>query len=157
MLNDKYKIFVKQLVLNNDKLAKQLQDEEVLKNLTKNIEGTRIRKHLLNPTNYIFSREGQGLLYKGKVKEKIERMLSNVEVQMDFQDFIKNVSKTYRSLASIIIAEVCARKGPEQERLELISKIYNVDFTNAKEIIDNWKTHTLNLPILTGVEIICLY
>jgi hypothetical protein len=104
MLNDKYKIFVKQLLLNNDKLAKQLQDEEVLKNLTKNIEGTRIRKHLLNPTNYIFSREGQGLLYKGKVKEKIERMLSKEEVQMDFQDFIKNVSKTYRSLASLIIA-----------------------------------------------------
>ena len=57
-LNKKYQIFVKQVVVNNTQLIDQLGDEQVLQRLSKKIEGTRIKKSLLNPNNYIWMKDG---------------------------------------------------------------------------------------------------
>jgi hypothetical protein len=48
------------------------------------------------------------------------------------------VADTYRKLAQLIITEVVYRKNTssQDEQMELISKIYNVDFGNALKIID---------------------
>ena len=49
---------MKQVVVNNTQLIDQLGDEQVLQRLSKKIEGTRIKKSLLNPNNYIWMKDG---------------------------------------------------------------------------------------------------
>ena len=58
-LNDKYKIFVQQVAVSNTHLIDQMnQDEQVLKKLSKSLQGARIKKNILNPNNYIFRMKG---------------------------------------------------------------------------------------------------
>ena len=59
-LNDKYRIFVQQVAFKNSQLIDQMhQDEQVLKKLSKSLQGARIKKNILNPNNYIFRMKGQ--------------------------------------------------------------------------------------------------
>lgn len=106
--------------------------------MTNKIEGTRIKKSLLNPNNYIWMKEGQVQDFEKKIQNMINQMLSSQEVQQDFDEFIKSVADTYRKLAQLIITEIVYRKntGTQQEQMDIISKIYNVDFGNALKIID---------------------
>ncbi len=76
-------------------------------------------------------------------------MLDQNEVQKDFDEFIKNVSATYRKLAKLVITEIVVRRNSsETEKLEIISKIYNVNFAEALEILDKWKEYISTIPIV---------
>ena len=148
-LNAKYQIFVKQVVVNNTQLIDQLSDEQVLQKLSKKIEASRIKKSLLNPNNYIWMKEGQVRDFEQKIQETINKMLNQNEVQKDFEVFIKNVSETYRKLAKIIITEIVVRQNSSQtEKLEIISKIYNVDFAEALTVLDKWKVQIENIDLV---------
>ena len=76
-------------------------------------------------------------------------MLNQNEVQSDFDLFIKNVSETYRKLAKIVISEIVVRRNnSETEKLEIISKIYNVNFAQALEVLDKWNEHIATIPLV---------
>ena len=67
---------MKQVVVNNTQLIDQLGDEQVLQRLSKKIEGTRIKKSLLNPNNYIWMKDGQVRDFEQKIQDTIKRMLN---------------------------------------------------------------------------------
>jgi len=76
-------------------------------------------------------------------------MLNQNEVQSDFDMFIKNVSETYRKLAKIVISEIVVRRNnSETEKLEIISKIYNVNFAQALEVLDKWNELITTIPLV---------
>lgn len=148
-LNERYQIFVKQVVVNNTQLIDQLQNEQVLQRLSKKIEGTRIKKSLLNPNNYIWMKDGQVRDFEQKIQDTIKRMLNHNEVQGDFDSFIKNVSDTYRKLAKLVITEIVVRRNSsETEKLEIISKIYNVNFAEALAVLDKWTEYINTIPLV---------
>ena len=69
----------------------------------------------------------------------ISKLLETKKVQDDFNEFIENIAKTYKKLAKIVISEIVARhNAPESEQHEIISKIYNIKFKEAKEILNQW-------------------
>ena len=87
--------------------------------------------------------------FEQKIQDTIKRMLNQNEVQSDFDMFIKNVSETYRKLAKIVISEIVVRRNSsETEKLELISKIYNVNFAQALEVLDKWNEHVSTIPLV---------
>jgi ABC-type Fe3+-hydroxamate transport system substrate-binding protein len=75
-------------------------------------------------------------------------MVSTQEVQMDFADFVKQVADTYRKLSKVIIADVLSARGTYEEQIDIISKLYNVDFKKATKYLDDWKDKIEQLPIL---------
>ena len=87
--------------------------------------------------------------FEQKIQDTIKRMLNQNEVQSDFDMFIKNVSETYRKLAKIVISEIVVRRNnSESEKLEIISKIYNVNFAQALEVLDKWNEHVSTIPLV---------
>jgi hypothetical protein len=77
-------------------------------------------------------------------------MLNQNEVQSDFDAFIKNVSETYRKLAKLVITEIVVRRNSsEQDKLEIISRIYNVNFSEALTILDKWSEHINTIPLVS--------
>ncbi len=63
--------------------------------------------------------------------------------------FITNVSDTYRKLAKIIITEIVVRRNSsDTEKLEIISKLYNVDFSAALQVLDEWRNHINTVPLV---------
>ena len=75
-------------------------------------------------------------------------MLNQNEVQSDFDQFIKNVSETYRKLAKIVITEIVVRNSSLSEKIEIISKIYNVNFAEALTVLDRWTEHINSITII---------
>ena len=67
---------------------------------------------------------------------------------MDFADFVKQVADTYRKLSKVIIADVLSARGTYEEQIDIISKLYNVDFKKATKYLDDWKDKIEKLPIL---------
>ena len=124
------------------------QDEQVLKKLSKSLQGARIKKNILNPNNYIFRMKGQVEDFQAMVETLIVKMISTQEVQADFSDFITNVADTYRKLSKVIISDIVCAKGSYDDQIEIISKLYNIDFKKAMEYLDQWKSHIATLPIL---------
>jgi hypothetical protein len=82
------------------------------------------------------------------VETLIVKMISTQEVQADFSDFIRNVADTYRKLSKVIISDIVCAKGSYDDQIEIISKLYNIDFKKAMEYLDQWKSHIATLPIL---------
>ena len=63
--------------------------------------------------------------------------------------FITNVSDTYRKLAKIIITEIVVRRNSsDTEKLEIISKLYNVDFSAGLQVLDEWRNHINTVPLV---------
>ena len=121
----------------------------MLQRLSKKIEGTRIKKSLLNPNNYIWMKDGQVRDFEQKIQDTIKRMLNHNEVQGDFDTFIKNVSDTYRKLAKLVITEIVVRRNSsDTEKLEIISKIYNVNFAEALAVLDKWREYINTIPLV---------
>jgi hypothetical protein len=128
--------------LNNSQLLDQMHsDEQVLKKLSKSLQGARIKKNILNPNNYIFRQKGQVEDFQAKVETLIVKMISTQEVQADFADFIRHVADTYRKLSKVIIADIVCAKGSYDDQIEIISKLYNIDFKKSLKYLDQWKNH----------------
>lgn len=124
------------------------QDEEVLKKLSKSLQGARIKKNILNPNNYIFRMKGQVEDFQAKVETLIVKMISTQEVQADFSEFIRHVADTYRKLSKVIIADIICAKGSYDDQIEIISKLYNIDFKKSLLYLEQWKGVIGSLPIL---------
>ncbi len=75
-------------------------------------------------------------------------MISTQEVQADFSDFIKQVADTYRKLSKVIIADIVCAKGSYDDQIEIISKLYNIDFKKSLQYLEQWKEQISTLPIL---------
>ena len=75
-------------------------------------------------------------------------MISTQEVQADFSDFIRQVADTYRKLAKVIIADIVCAKGSYEDQIEIISKLYNIDFKKSLQYLEQWKEQISALPIL---------
>ena len=75
-------------------------------------------------------------------------MISTQEVQADFSDFIRQVADTYRKLSKVIIADIVCAKGSYDDQIEIISKLYNIDFKKSLEYLEQWKNAISALPIL---------
>jgi hypothetical protein len=69
-------------------------------------------------------------------------------VQADFSDFIKQVADTYRKLSKVIIADIVCAKGSYDDQIEIISKLYNIDFKKSLLYLEQWKNQISTLPIL---------
>ena len=134
--------------MNSQLIDQMHQDEQVLKKLSKSLQGARIKKNILNPNNYIFRMKGQVEDFQAMVETLIVKMISTQEVQADFSDFIRNVADTYRKLSKVIISDIVCAKGSYDDQIEIISKLYNIDFKKAMEYLDQWKSHIATLPIL---------
>lgn len=52
----------------------------VLKNLSKNIQGTRIKRNLIDPRAYIWSKKGASEDYNELIQDKIKLMLNHEEI-----------------------------------------------------------------------------
>jgi DNA-binding transcriptional regulator YbjK len=75
-------------------------------------------------------------------------MISTQEVQADFSDFIRQVADTYRKLSKVIIADIVCAKGSYEDQIEIISKLYNIDFKKSLQYLEQWKEQISALPIL---------
>jgi DNA-binding transcriptional regulator YbjK len=69
-------------------------------------------------------------------------------VQADFSDFIRQVADTYRKLSKVIIADIVCAKGSYEDQIEIISKLYNIDFKKSLQYLEQWKEQISALPIL---------
>ena len=59
------------------------------------------------------------------------------------------MSETYRKLAKIVISEVVVRRNSsEEEKIQIISKIYNVDFAEALDVLVKWNEEINTIPLV---------
>ena len=55
---------------------------------------------------------------------------------MDFADFVKQVADTYRKLSKVIVADILSARGSYEEQIDIISKLYNIDFKKAANYLE---------------------
>lgn len=92
--------------------------------------------------------KGQVEDFQAKVETLIVKMISTQEVQADFSEFIRHVADTYRKLSKVIIADIICAKGSYDDQIEIISKLYNIDFKKSLLYLEQWKGVIGSLPIL---------
>lgn len=77
-LNEKYKVFIQSL--RNSTIIVDDGNSTVLTKLSKNIQGTRIKRNVIDPRAYIWSKKGASEDYNELIQEKIKTLLNHEEI-----------------------------------------------------------------------------